>query len=138
MAQPAANASRALPDFIRRSAVRISKARVEPIDKWHIVKGDTVAVLGGSDKGKTGKVLKVLRKENRVLVQGVNMVSKAVRAGMDASQKGGIIKVEQPIHYSQVNLVDPATGRPTRISLRYTETGEKVSSLRRGAIGVGV
>lgn len=122
-------AGRAVPDFVRMSSVRTIKRPVEPIKKWHIVKGDTVAVLSGSDKGKTGKVVAVLRKQNRVVVEGVNLVNKSMRA--TETQKGGIIKIEQPIHYSNVNLVDPATGKPTRIAIKYTAEGEKVRLAKR-------
>ena len=89
--------------------------------KFHIKKGDTVYVNAGNDKGKTGKVLEVLRDKDRVIVEGVNMVSKHTKPNPKAPQ-GGIIKQEAAIHISNVNLVD-AAGKPTKVG--YRTEGEK-------------
>ena len=89
--------------------------------KFHIKKGDTVIVNAGNDKGKTGKVLEVLRDKDRVIVEGVNMVSKHTKPNPKAPQ-GGIVKQEAAIHISNVNLVD-AAGKPTRVGFRME--GEK-------------
>ncbi len=89
--------------------------------KFHIKKGDTVIVNAGNDKGKTGKVLEVLRDKDRVVVEGVNMVSKHTKPNPKAPQ-GGIVKQEAPIHISNVNLVDGA-GKATRVG--YRMEGEK-------------
>ncbi len=89
--------------------------------KFHIKKGDTVIVNAGNDKGKTGKVLEVLRDKDRVLVEGVNMVSKHTKPNPKAPQ-GGIIKQEAAIHISNVNLVD-AAGKATKVG--YRMEGEK-------------
>ena len=89
--------------------------------KFHIKKGDTVIVNAGNDKGKTGKVLEVLRDKDRVIVEGVNMVSKHTKPNPKAPQ-GGIVKQEAAIHISNVNLVD-AAGKPTRVGFR--KEGEK-------------
>ena len=89
--------------------------------KFHIKKGDTVIVNAGNDKGKTGKVLEVLRDKDRVIVEGVNMVSKHTKPNPKAPQ-GGIVKQEAAIHISNVNLVD-AAGKPTRVGVRME--GEK-------------
>ncbi len=89
--------------------------------KFHIKKGDTVIVNAGNDKGKTGKVLEVLREKDRVVVEGVNMVSKHTKPNPKAPQ-GGIVKQEAPIHISNVNLVDGA-GKATRVG--YRMEGEK-------------
>ena len=92
--------------------------------KFHIKKGDTVYVNAGNDKGKTGKVLEVLREKDRVVVEGINMVSKHTKPNAKAPQ-GGIIKHEGSIHISNVQLVDPKTGAPTRIGYKI-EDGKKV------------
>ena len=89
--------------------------------KFHIKKGDVVYVNAGNDKGKTGKVLEVLRDKDRVIVEGVNMVSKHTKPNPKAPQ-GGIIKQEAAIHISNVNLVD-AAGKATKVG--YRMEGEK-------------
>ena len=91
--------------------------------KFNIKKGDTVYVNAGNDKGKTGKVLEVLRSKDRVIVEGVNMVSKHTKPNPKAPQ-GGIIKKEAGIHISNVQLVD-AAGKPTRIAHQEVD-GKKV------------
>ena len=93
--------------------------------KLHIKKNDTVIVLAGEDKGKTGKVLKVLVDKNRALVEGVNMVSKSTKPSAKNPQ-GGIVKQEAPIHISNLSLVDPKSGKPTRVGIKVTEDGKKV------------
>ena len=93
--------------------------------KLHIKKGDTVYVNSGEDKGKTGRVLKVLVKENRAIVEGVNMVSKSTKPSAQNPQ-GGIVKQEASLHVSKLNLIDPKSGKPTRISIKIKEDGSKV------------
>ena len=93
--------------------------------KLHIKKNDTVVVLAGEDKGKTGKVLKVLVEKNRALVEGVNMVSKSTKPSAQYPQ-GGIVKQEAPIHISNLSLVDPKSGKATRVGIKVTEDGKKV------------
>ena len=93
--------------------------------KLHIKKNDTVVVLAGEDKGKTGKVLKVLVDKNRALVEGVNMVSKSTKPSAKNPQ-GGIVKQEAPIHISNLSLVDPKSGKATRVGIKVTEDGKKV------------
>lgn len=95
------------------------------MSKLHIKKNDTVVVLAGQDKGKTGKVLKVLVDENRALVEGVNMVSKSTKPSAKNPQ-GGIVKQEAPIHISNLSLVDPKSGKPTRVGIKVAEDGKKV------------
>ena len=95
------------------------------MSKLHIKKNDTVVVLVGQDKGKTGKVLKVLVDENRALVEGVNMVSKSTKPSAKNPQ-GGIVKQEAPIHISNLSLVDPKSGKPTRVGIKVTDDGKKV------------
>ncbi len=91
--------------------------------KYNIKKGDTVYVNAGNDKGKTGKVLEVLRNKDRVIVEGVNMVSKHTKPNSKAPQ-GGIIKQEAGIHISNVNLVD-GNGKATRVAHKEVD-GKKV------------
>ena len=93
--------------------------------KLHIKKNDTVVVLAGEDKGKTAKVLKVLVEKNRALVEGVNMVSKSTKPSAKNPQ-GGIVKQEAPIHISNLSLVDPKSGKATRVGIKVTEDGKKV------------
>ena len=93
--------------------------------KLHIKKNDTVVVLAGEDKGKAGKVLKVLVEKNRALVEGVNMVSKSTKPSAQNPQ-GGIVKQEAPIHISNLSLVDPKSGKATRVGIKVTEDGKKV------------
>ena len=95
------------------------------MSKLHVKKNDTVVVLAGQDKGKTGKVLKVLVDENRALVEGVNMVSKSTKPSAKNPQ-GGIVKQEAPIHISNLSLVDPKSGKPTRVGIKVAEDGKKV------------
>ena len=85
--------------------------------KLHIKKGDTVYVNAGEDKGNTGRVLKVLISKNRAVVEGINMVTKATKPNAKNPQ-GGLVKMEAPIHISNLSLIDPKSGKPTRIALR--------------------
>ena len=89
-----------------------------------IKKGDTVYVNAGNDKGKTGKVLSVDLAKQRVIVEGVNMVSKHTKPNAKQPQ-GGIIKQEAPVHVSNLNLLDPKSGKPTRVGFKV-EDGKKV------------
>ena len=93
--------------------------------KLHIKKGDTVQVISGANKGQQGKVLRVLVSENRAIVEGVNMVSKNMKPNAKYPQ-GGIIKMEAPIHISNLMLIDPASGKPTRIGRRLNDKGKLV------------
>ena len=95
------------------------------MSKLHIKSGDTVYVNAGEDKGKTGKVVKVLVEKNRAIVEGVNMVSKNQKPNAKNPQ-GGIVKMEAPIHISNLNVVGPKTGKPTRIGRRLNENGKLV------------
>ncbi len=93
--------------------------------RLHIKKGDTVYVNAGEYKGKTGKVLKVLVEKQRAIVEGVNMVSKSQKPNAKNPQ-GGIIKVEAPLHISNLNVLDPKDGKPTRIGRRRNDAGKLV------------
>ncbi len=94
-----------------------------------IRRGDRVQVLAGRDKGRTGEVLKVLPKEDRAVVQGINVVNKHQR--QTAQQQGGIVSKELPIHMSNLGLVDPKDGAPTRIGFKFLKDGRKVRFSRR-------
>ncbi len=85
--------------------------------KLHIKKGDTVYVLAGDDRGATGRVLSVDRAKQRAIVEGCNIVTKATKPTAQYPQ-GGLIKKEAPIHMSNLSLVDPKSGKPTRISIK--------------------
>ena len=92
--------------------------------KTNIKKGDNVYVRSGDDRGKQGRVLSVNRDKLRAIVEGVNIVTKAAKPSAKHPQ-GGLIKMEAPIHISNLALVDPKTGKPTRVGHRI-EDGKKV------------
>ena len=92
--------------------------------KLHIKKGDTVVVITGNNKGQKGRVLEVIKKADRAIVEGVNLVKKHTKPNADAPQ-GGIIEQEAPIHISNLMLVDPKEG-PTRIGRRLNDKGKLV------------
>ncbi len=94
-----------------------------------IRKGDNVIVVSGRDKGKSGSVLRVLQDDERLLVQGVNVVKRHMRASQ--TQAGGIVEKEATIHVSNVSLVDPDGGAPTRVGFRILEDGRKVRYAKR-------
>lgn len=93
--------------------------------KLHIKKGDTVYVNAGNDKGKTGKVLEVIRTKDRAIVEGINMVSKHTKPNSKHPQ-GGIIKQEAGIHISNLQIVDPSQGGPVKIGRRLNDKGKLV------------
>ena len=95
------------------------------MSKLHIKKGDTVIVNAGDDRGQKGRVLSVLRSKNRAIVEGLNMVSKSTKPNAKHPQ-GGIIKMEAPIHISNLSLIDPASGKATRIGRRKNDAGVTV------------
>ncbi len=93
--------------------------------KSRIRRGDEVVVLTGKDGGAHGKVLRVLRKKDRVVVEGVNMIKRATRPNPQKNIKGGIVEKEAPIALSNVLLKDPESGKATRLGVRV-EGGERV------------
>jgi large subunit ribosomal protein L24 len=97
--------------------------------KYKIRKGDKVIVLSGRDKGKSGEVLRMLPKDARALVQGVNVVRKHQK--QTAAQQGGIVSKELPIHISNLALRDPKDGKPTRIGFKTLADGKKVRVSKR-------
>lgn len=90
----------------------------------HVKKGDTVQVIAGDSKGTTGKILRVLPEKDRVVVEGVNLVYKHVRPSRKSPQ-GGRIRVEKPIHISNVLPVSPKTSKGTRVRFEITDKGVK-------------
>jgi len=93
--------------------------------KLHIKKGDLVTVIAGEAKGQKGRVLEVDRDKNRALVENVNMVSKHTKPNAKAPQ-GGIIKKEAPLNISNLMVVDPTSGKPTRVGRKLNENGKLV------------
>ena len=93
--------------------------------KLHIKKGDSVIVISGNSKGQKGKVLEVQRKKNRAIVEGVNMMSKHTKPNAQSPQ-GGIEKIEASVHISNLMMVDPSTGKPTRIGRKLNENNKLV------------
>ncbi|MCM3768215.1 MULTISPECIES: 50S ribosomal protein L24 [Bacillaceae] len=98
----------------------------------HVKKGDKVRVMTGKDKGKTGVILAAYPKENRVLVEGVNIVKKHSKPSQ-ANPQGGIISFEAPIHVSNVMPIDPKTGNPTRVGHKVVD-GKKVRVAKSGEV----
>ena len=97
--------------------------------KLKIKKGDRVVVLTGRDKGKTGEVLKALPRDNKVIVQGVNVAKRHQRPTQTSG--GGIIEKEAPIHASNVAHIDPKDSKPTRVGFKKLDDGTKVRIARR-------
>ena len=91
--------------------------------KLHIRKGDTVQIIAGNDKGKTGKVLEVIPEKRRAYVEGANMITKHVKPSA-TKPEGGIENTEAPIHISNLMVVDPSSGEPTRIGRKLNEDGK--------------
>lgn len=97
--------------------------------RFRIRKGDSVIVLSGKDKGKTGDVVKMLREDNRVVVQGVNMVKRHQKPS--GGNAGGIVEKEASLHISNVAHVDPESKKPTRVGVKVLDDGRKVRVARR-------
>lgn len=98
-----------------------------------IKKGDAVIVLAGKDKGREGRVLEVRPTEGRVVVEGVNMVSRHVKPSM-ADPEGGVRQKEAALDLSNVALRDPQTGKPTRVGFKIAENGRKVRFAKRSGV----
>jgi len=97
--------------------------------KRRIKKGDNVVVLTGRDRGKTGEVLRVFPADSRVIVQGINVAKRHTRPRM--GDPGGIVERELTIHISNVALIDPSSGKPTRTGYKHLDDGRKVRFARR-------
>jgi len=109
---------------------RLKKVLESHNNKLHVKKDDNVIVISGKDKGKKGRVIAAYPRENRVLVEGVNMVKKHTRPSQ-INPQGGIIEQEAPIHASNVMHVDPKSGKPTRIGYKVLDNGKKVRIAKR-------
>ena len=99
--------------------------------KFKVKKGDRVVVLAGKDKGKSGEIIRVLPKEARVIVQGVNVVKRHTRPSR--TDAGGILEKEASVHISNVAHIDPKSGEPTRVGIKIIEAkgkGEKPQKVR--------
>ena len=94
-----------------------------------IRKGDKVVVLSGRDKGRSGEVIKVMPKDERAVVRGINMVTRHQK--QSAAQEGGLVRKEAPIHLSNVALADPSDGKPTRVGFKTLADGTKVRFAKR-------
>jgi large subunit ribosomal protein L24 len=94
-----------------------------------IKRGDTVMVITGKEKGKRGEVERVLPRVNRVVVRGLNVRTRHARPTQNNQQ--GLYTFEAPIHVSNVKLVDPNSGEPTRVGYRFTDSGEKIRVAKR-------
>jgi len=95
----------------------------------HIRKGDTVLILSGNDKNKQGKVLKVFTENNRVIVEGINFIKRHTRPSQQ-NQQGGIMEREGTIHASNVMVICPGSGKPSRLSSKLLDGNEKLSRRR--------
>jgi len=97
--------------------------------KLKLKKGDKVVVLAGKDKGKSGEIVKMLPKEERAIVTGVNMIKRHQRQSQ--TQEGGIISKEAAIHISNLSVEDPQDGKPTRVGFKTLDDGRKVRFAKR-------
>ena len=97
--------------------------RVKSGGKLHIRKGDTAIVISGNDKGKKGKVLEIIREKNRAIIEGVNMITKHVKPSANHPE-GGIEKTEAPLHISNIMVVEPSNGEPTRVGRKINDEGK--------------
>jgi large subunit ribosomal protein L24 len=125
------------------SAASPGKRRPKPVveaaknkKRWNIVRGDRVQVIGDHpEKGKQGKVLTVLRKQDRVIVEGINVATKYIKGDPERNIPGRSVQQERSLPYHAVNLVDPVTNLPTRISYSFLEDGTKVRIAKKsGAV----
>ncbi|KAG6977364.1 hypothetical protein JG688_00000384 [Phytophthora aleatoria] len=112
-----------IPIAFRRGP-RTKKKAIDLIKTWHIFRGDKVEIIAGPNKGTQGEVVSVVRDLNKVIVENINMSHRYVKATPAAAGRSYLSP--SPIHYSNVNLVDPSIGKPTRVAIRFTEEGEKV------------
>ena len=94
-----------------------------------IKKGDKVVVISGRDKGRSGEVVRVMPREDRALVRGVNMVKRHQKQTM--KEEGGIVRKELPIHISNIAVADPKDGKPTRVGFKILDDGRKVRFAKR-------
>ncbi|MEX2415407.1 MAG: 50S ribosomal protein L24 [Paenibacillaceae bacterium] len=110
---------------------RLKKIKESHNNKLNVKKDDTVIVITGKDKGKKGRVIAAYPRENRVLVEGVNMVKKHAKP-TQANPQGGILNQEAPLHVSNVMPVDPKSGKPTRVGNKVLDNGKKIRIAKSG------
>jgi len=103
----------------------------------HVAKDDTVIVISGKDRGKMGRVLRVLPKEERVVVEHVNIIKRHTRPNPTKGVQGGIVEKEGPLHVSKVMVVDPKSGKPTRVGHKRLADGKSVRISRRSGEMIG-
>ena len=103
----------------------------------HVSKDDTVVVLSGRSRGKMGRVLKVLPKKKQVIVEHVNVVKRHTRPNPQKGVHGGIVEKEAAIHVSNVMVIDPSTGKPTRVGHKRLNDGKKVRISRSSGEMIG-
>jgi len=109
---------------------RLKKVLESHNNKLHVKKDDNIIVISGKDKGKKGRIIAAYPRENRVLVEGVNMIKRHTRPNPQ-NQQGGIIEREAAIHASNVMHIDPKSGKPTRIGYKTLDNGKKVRVAKR-------
>ena len=100
--------------------------------KYKLKKGDEVIVLTGKDKGKTGKILKIIKGKNKTtkaIVEGANIVKKHTK--QSATQKGGIESIEMPMHLCKLSLIDPKTTKASRVGFKFLKDGKKVRFFKK-------
>lgn len=102
-----------------------------------IHKNDQVVVISGKDRGKSGRVIKVLPKESRVVIEGINVVTKHKKPRRE-QEMGSRIQMEAPIHWSNVQLADPKDGKPTRVGVKVLDDGKKVRFAKRSGEEIAV
>jgi large subunit ribosomal protein L24 len=107
-----------------------------PAIKTPVRKNDMVVVRTGKDRGKRGRVLRVLAEKNRVVVEGVNLIKRHTRPNPQKNIKGGIVEREAPIHASNVMLLDPDSNEPTRVGSRTLDDGRRVRIARKSGTTV--
>lgn len=104
-------------------------------ERWRIKKGDNVKVITGKDKGKTGEIIEVIRDRRRVVVKGVNMVTKHQKP--NAMNAGGKVQKEASIHASNVMLLDPRDQKPTRVGVKFDKDGTKQRVAKKSSEVIG-
>jgi ribosomal protein L24, bacterial/organelle len=102
---------------------RANKKKAEVYGKSHIRKNDTVKVLAGKDRGKQGKVLRVIPAKGKAIVERVNFIKKHVKANPGKNQKGGVMERESPVQLSNLKVICPSCGEPTRIRAKVGDEG---------------
>ncbi len=100
------------------------KAKTKTTAKLHLRKGDTVMVIAGDEKGKTGKITSISKEKQKAVVEGLNMIKKSVKPSAENPQ-GGFSQQEAPIHISNLMVIDPSTGKPSKISRKLDDKGKK-------------